>query len=481
MVLKKLFILAFFALILYSCGGDASNTSSNDNQSTKHFYFLGNEPDTGIELWKSDGSTSGTNRVVELSPSTTLGWYSGLTPFQDKLFFFHGDTTSPFDSLWISDGTEQGTIQLVVPEEGSNVDHSSDSMRPAILNDKLYFSSGFLSLESEELWQSDGTVSGTSLFKNLVSDSGTPGLVGNASYPFVFFSDGNQLFFTILEEAQDSNLKGELFSSDGTPDGTGLLKDILVGPEGSYPDFYTKLGDKTYFLAKDDLSAPAFTTLFETNGTSLGTIRVKNFANPAENIRKTWDMIAAGGNIFLLMQNDTIVRNELWKSDGTISGTELVKTLEKDNVYVEPYSNLIALNNKVYFFARLANGFNQGIWVSDGTDSGTIQFHDIYPGEVTSIDPDTLYTFDNELYFEVLTATRGWQIWKTDGTADGTVIVTEFSNSKYNIDPSSQIKIKEFYTFNNNLYFTLGSQLSLWKSDGTEAGTILVKDFFNTP
>ncbi len=62
-------------------------------------------------------------------------------------------------------------------------------------------------------------------------------------------------------------------------------------------------------------------------------------------------------------------------------------------------------------------------------------------------------------------------LWKTNGTESGTVLVRDFSSSNYG-------GAQNLTVVGNTLYFTIysGSGLELWKSNGTSAGTLLVKD-----
>ncbi|WP_431620994.1 ELWxxDGT repeat protein [Limnospira platensis] len=81
--------------------------------------------------------------------------------------------------------------------------------------------------------------------------------------------------------------------------------------------------------------------------------------------------------------------------------------------------------------------------------------------------------FNDTLYFQANDDTNGTELWKSDGTEAGTVLVKDINPGTGNSSPSN------FTVFNDTLYFqandgTNGTEL--WKSDGTEAGTVLVKD-----
>src|SRR5262249_56684002 len=82
-----------------------------------------------------------------------------------------------------------------------------------------------------ELWKSDGTAEGTVLVKDI-----NPGSA--SSTPLLLTNVGETLFFRASEAATG----GELWKSDGTAEGTVLVKDINRGSEGSFPRGLTEGG-----------------------------------------------------------------------------------------------------------------------------------------------------------------------------------------------------------------------------------------------
>ena len=76
-------------------------------------------------------------------------------------------------------------------------------------------------------------------------------------------------------------------------------------------------------------------------------------------------------------------------------------------------------------------------------------------------------------YFSASDGISGPALWKTDGTSAGTVLVKDINPGVNGSRPGG------FAVFNGVLYFSAndGSNGSeLWKTDGTAAGTQLVKD-----
>ena len=102
---------------------------------------------------------------------------------------------------------------------------------------------------------------------------------------------------------------------------------------------------------------------------------------------------------------------------------------------------------------------------------------DLYPGEVYYV--GDLTNVNGVLYFFAGTASATYpQIWKSDGTEAGTVVVSDFANPKY--DNVSEVGWNTtINSINGMFYFGFGWGTSierLWKSDGTEEGTTLIKN-----
>src|SRR5262249_41651883 len=107
------------------------------------------------------------------------------------------------------------------------------------------------------------------------------------------------------------------------------------------------------------------------------------------------------------------------------------------------------------------------LWKSDGTAAGTVLVNDIASGSSGSY-PSNLTNVNGTLFF-----TTGNQLWKSNGTTDGTVLVKDIYPGHVNYLP------RNLTTVNGTLFFAADDGthgLELWESDGTDAGTVLVKD-----
>jgi len=126
----------------------------------------------------------------------------------------------------------------------------------------------------------------------------------------------------------------------------------------------------------------------------------------------------------------------------------------------------VNLGGTLFFTAYdYANG--RELWKSDGTTAGTVLVKRISPGGFGS-NPSKLVNVNGTLFFATYHDVHGWELWKSDGTAAGTVLVKD-------ILPDMNVSdLFELANVNGTLLFwaDLGT---LWMSDGTEAGTVPVK------
>jgi ELWxxDGT repeat protein len=73
----------------------------------------------------------------------------------------------------------------------------------------------------------------------------------------------------------------------------------------------------------------------------------------------------------------------------------------------------------VLFFSAEDNVSGRELWKSDGTPEGTIMLRDIRAGSAGS-DPGNFAVLDRILYFIAADQPGNTRLWKSDGTADGT-------------------------------------------------------------
>lgn len=152
-----------------------------------------------------------------------------------------------------------------------------------------------------------------------------------------------------------------------------------------------------------------------------------------------------------------------------ICQTHLVKEINPNFSYAtgNELSSGIEFDGDLYFIVQNYSVIPiPQLWKSDGTEQGTYQATEILSGEGIY----RIINFNNKIYFAG-TSQDGIELWMTDGTEDGTSLVKDLSPGSGSGDPSN------FHVVNNTLYFTAnynGFEFELWKTDGTTIGTTLV-------
>ncbi len=510
-----------------------NNVPSIATLNGKVFYPDWNDV-TGYELWCARDFEGSATLVIDGIPGLGGTFPSELTK-ADSLIFYRGGGTQG-RQLWRSDGTATGTFKLlqVVP---TNQNILTNSLRT--IGNKAYFLIRKTSGETE-FWVSDGTVSGT--MKLTVVPS---------SYAVLdrfeaFIMDGKYIYLAI--DPQSSAVKWAV--TDGTPAGTELLLNLPTNTD-FFLSFYDSKTSKTvlngsfFFFCRNDSTSEY--ELWKSDGTSVGTQIVKSLGNSSS----PQTLASSKQLFFFLAQNTVTNDIELWSSDGSILGTKMTKSLGVFEHYLyfgsgEATDSTVLFRSPFYGpdvpdFPYRTDGTEQGTYPVEGAAAPYLagsnpigfvsspdkklffrafddQFCGIWSSEpaapfvTTRIDTMSAYTyfdnaapmaaFDKVLWFSdektlsVTDATgaiskiqvpvnfggywangpdgaiyfmgdNGQSLWHTDGTNNGTYeVVSAPTNSVF----------YDLQAIGDSLYFLQRIQLAnqpqyLWSSDGTASGT----------
>lgn len=337
-------------------------------------------------------------------------------------------------------------------------------------NNKLYFVAdgkrwnGFGMVANRELWSSNGSASGT----QMVIDLNKTANDNSGSYPVCLKVWNNKLYFFAI----GPDAKQNLFESDGTESGTKQITTTGMSvyvPSGRYPDALVEFNNELYFIGNDMVNGYE---LWKTDGTASGTVMVKEI-NPAKGMFDTDSEISqltVMGNHLYFFGNETSDEDstQLWKTNGTTAGTEKVISYKIDDDKTA-YS-LTATSNAIYYT------YKASLYKSDGTTAGTSLF-------MANNSPEHLTSFNDELLFQTTTSGPNVptmsHICITSNDPQGYTVLKDVEPGQINLSVNSTYYYP-MNVVNNKLYFSLGinSQTTeLWQTDGTIAGTTLIKTF----
>lgn len=223
-------------------------------------------------LWRANAADRSLEQIA--APNTWANYPANLKRVGDLLFFTH--TITGGVEIWKSDGTAQGTVKV------KTIATKSEEPRDFVVSGELLWFTAITPgpAYEKQLWRSDGTDAGTfPVITDLDGDFAMPGP-----------GPGGLLFFSLWDETHG----GELWSSDGTVEGTGLLKDIHEGTPGSYPGGFTVVGDHAYFAATDPVNGRE---LWKSDGTTEGTVLAADLTGDAGS-SSPGTFTLAGTNLF---------------------------------------------------------------------------------------------------------------------------------------------------------------------------------------
>jgi ELWxxDGT repeat protein len=352
---------------------------------------------------------------VQLGDAVILNGNIVFAPKVTTTFGAGGD-----ELLTANDTSGASILKDIYP--GINV---SSPREMTVLGTNVFFSAND-GINGRELWKTDGTPAGTTLYLNLNTGAAN-------SNPAEINVLGTSLTFV----ATHPTLGRELFKSNGVGSLT-LLKDINTSGD-SNPTNCTVIGGLLYFSADKGTTGQE---LWVSGGTTLSTTAIKDI-NPTGDSNPS-KFTQFGSTVFFIA-NDGTNGVELWKTDGTALGTVLVKNINPSGDSNPDY--LTVYNGKLYFTAD--NGTNgTELWVSDGTLAGTTMI-EINPTATSNI--SHLLVLDNELFFAADAGTVGKELY---AYMDPVLATNDFKLND---------KLINLYPNPSNFFFELSGNVTIQK------------------
>ena len=441
----------------------------------------------------TDGTSEGTYQILNSEEQDGSPWFIEYPVRYNDKVYFKAQSEIYGSEVYVTDGTPSGSGVL----KDINPNGYSDAEELTVFDGRLFFSATdgdpyerdgtFSGANGQELWVSDGSQSGTILFKDINGGTfvneynQTEAYDSNPSYLTVA---GDQMFFS----AQAGNTGYELWVTNGTNSGTRMVTDIYPGvdsngfPESGDPEDMIALGDKVIFVAKD---AEHGSELWVSDGTEAGTYLLLDYEPGVSNgINNLRDTTVVNGTLYFEENG------ELWSTDGTIEGTLKIIDLPEDvdgdlmtfnNEIVmrgsrslwfwdlensslnelsltglSDFEELTIFKDLLYFSADgsdLFNGLETGyeLYVTDGTETGTVLVKDLYPGmmntRANSSRPEYLTVAGDRLYFSAEDEEYGRELWYTEGLPERAQIVDHTNIQDIDLDDfDMKIKFTELDT-----------------------------------
>lgn len=356
--------------------------------------------------------------------------------------------------VWRSDGTGAGTRRVTAIPWSDRRSSPGHFPTETAATDRLFFFVINDGVGGDRLWVSDGTPGGT---RELMQASPSTSIYSTFKS---LTGVGHSLFFVLNRSG-----RLQLWRSDGTPKGTIRLRD-LAGEENESAEL-VGLGQRLAFMSRQDLGT--------SDGTPEGTRIVKTLPRGIAQEPFAPEYAELDGALFIPTSDG------LWRTDGSSEGTRRLADVPDGGHHPTRAGRLV-------FFLSGAAPTKLELWRSDGTPRGTFRVKDVNPRATDSGGAGfpALAGVGDALLFVSADEAHGYELWKSDGTADGTARLTDLCPGPCSSSP------RYFVPAAGHLFFqadgpethvpnTPGREGGLYRTDGTAARTVLVKDqaYFN--
>ncbi len=272
---------------------------------------------------------------------------------------------------------------------------------------------------------------------------------------------GNTLFFVAKPASINPSGSAALFKSDGTTAGTtqiATIDGVGVLPYQAGTLFFSA-GTKSYFLAN---TTAAGQQVWVTDGTSTGTHQVTNIMSTSTPI--LLGLIGTNLVFAQIVSNSTM---QLFLTDGTAAGTTTLSSFAQNQYGL--VSDSIAINNKVYVALESNLSCCQpDLWATDGTSVGTVRIDSNEGYPTFHLQPSSLEAFGESVALLTNTENQGVQLSMVNTITNDLTILATGTGASYGSTIAAMDSFILYLSGNPNN----GQQL--WRSDGTLPGTVMV-------
>lgn len=420
-------------------------------------YFMANDGEYGTQLWSTNGTQTGTQRITTISGLDT----KKITLVGNRIFFLvvKGERLQ----LWKSDGTAGGT-QLV---KGDLPVWNEPSYQGSA-NQLFFFTFQPEGSNNSRLWRSDGTESGTFPITGELTGNGAGSYATPAPTQYIEYK--GELYFVARSEELFPYASVGLMKTDGTLENTLAVSGLYDGNYIStdYADAIT-LNDKLYFY----FYSFDFNTIriWETDGTEFGTQPI--FDRTAVLYFIPSNLIGVDGKLVFTAFND-FGNTTLLKLDPATFQIEEIQELEvapdRPFFFINDFNlaKFSQISPDLYYLAIGKANYTASSWVTDLTTANTYAVPAM--DNIRQVMP-----YRDKLYFTLFTPDTGLELWQTDLTLSSREIAANINTTKQGLLSERYIPIgnKIFFVHND-----VNSGRELWVYDTTSAATTIVTDIY---
>ncbi|KAB8155035.1 T9SS type A sorting domain-containing protein [Kordia sp. TARA_039_SRF] len=445
--------LAGTQLVAGNLNGGAGYSPESLYVMNGELYFTAFVSGIGTELYKTDGTDAGTMLLKDVRAGSSNGLDSNFNEDKDIFIEYNGElyfrgSTSTSIELWKTDGTPSGTVSVKNFEDTNigaptYITKGNKSILGAVYNGLLYF---YVNRNGVgELWKTDGTTANTEMVRSGLK---------NIAEMTVF---NNELYFVA---GDDSSPEGrELWVTDGTLAGTVLKHDIFpnnLNPAfgfGSNPSYLTIYNNELFFKARSYSGTSGQiigSELWKTDGTLSSLVKDIDTDNLASGLNMP-NFTIFNNELYFTASDNTTSDFELWKTDGTESGTIKVVTATDTGESID-FTKAILYASKLFYFD------SQQLWTTDGTPSGTAALTGNSEPIILASSSSPLI-FQNKLWFSGTSTTNGNEL--TSLTDASVLSVSDFDTQNSTMYPNPASNTIHFTNIqeggNYQIYNALGS------------------------
>jgi ELWxxDGT repeat protein len=490
-------------LCVAHCG---SEYAPEIRQEGSELFFLARPNDEqSFELWVTNGTTDGTSRITTdgLAFESNVG--TSAPPFWNgppqlirhpdgRLFFAAADEihgrelwvktkksvvlvsdlerhVAAFGSAW-SANFQDGPLYFAIGEQVFQLqgDPNSYALEEIFSTSALVLSERLFLCGQHLIWLTRGSSTGSQLWRISTETGAGELLLERKMLTFPATAVGDFIYFPRLDEF----FYMDIWKSDGTAENTEKAFSVpLAFPQGIFD--LVPLGEKLLAMgvgAEPDRSGYKY-VLWLSDGTQAGTEEL--FSTSPDNSQDSIDfdssVVEWQGKAFFVRFSGG--RSELWSVDPDTKLAE--RRYLMGELPLSDFPGIYADDNRFYLYFASHGEDGEGkaslLSTTDGTNWQTLR-------DFPSSSSSPLVSARGNIFFVGDDGIHGQELWKTDGTPEGTVLVKDISPGRLSAEPFRLRATKDWVYFDAATSF---QGRELWVTDGTAEGTRLVVDLAPGP